>query len=666
MKKIYLLVLGTLFSINASVYAQTPTVADVKLGTDDGYPNELTPIGDKLWFFYEEEAMDYDDAPAYLKSNGEIVKLKWPAGYITDGWNYGFKEYNGVVYWSQYIEDVVNNDYFTALCMMRNDSVVIITNIDQDADSDFGFANNKVYFGAYSDTTGYALHSFDGNNIVLEDTSSSTYPYNFITHNGKVYFGSEDFSGNWMMSEITSTGQINLLANVGGNDDSNENGYLIDNQKMYYKKYNYLTGYYNLMVLDLNTNTVDTVNSIVNGGGIYINQFAKAGNDIYLTAYCNGAGTGYNTFILKLDQLNNNLISTMPNAIETYRMISYNDTLFFRAFNTSTFDIGFHYTVPGEDTAVFVLEGYANDFGIVANKLYVTFEDAVNYESEPYVWNNGSLDLFYDIYPGTNYSSYPFDYVEFEGLLAMVAGDNTYGEEIFFFCPTVPTPTAPATQIACEGSLVEDLTVTGNELMFFDADTLGNNIGSTEITASGSVWAESRLVVCKSDRVEVPFTISMLPNTIASHFGNGLIHVVNPTASYQWVDCSNGTPLAGETNQSLQITNNGAYQCILTNADGCEATTDCIYVVNLSVEENLKNNVSIYPNPASNVINLKSDEMMSTIQIIDLSGKLVNNTTVNAETFTVNTQDLVDGIYFISIYNTQNVLLSKQKLIVQK
>ncbi len=94
--------------------------------------------------------------------------------------------------------------------------------------------------------------------------------------------------------------------------------------------------------------------------------------------------------------------------------------------------------------------------------------------------------------------------------------------------------------------------------------------------------------------------------------------------------------------------------------------TDCIYVVNLSVEENLKNNVSIYPNPATNVINLKSDEMMSTIQIYDLSGQLVENVTINAETFTVNTQNLVDGIYLISIYNTQNELLSKQKLIVQK
>lgn len=665
MKKIYLLFVGALFSLNA-VVAQTPQAVDVEPGTNSSYPEELTPLGDKLWFFYEEESMDYDDAPAYIKTNGEVVKLKWPAGYITDGWNYGFKEYNGVVYWSQYIEDIVNNEYFTALCMMRNDSVVFITNFDQNSDSDFGFANNKVYFAAYNDTTGYALHSFDGNNIVLEDTIYDSYPYHFITINGKVYCGSDDGFGNWKMREITSTGQVNLLNNVGGINDSYETGYLIDNQKLYYKKYNNLSGYYYIMALDMTTNTVDTINTLINSTGIYINEFSKVNNDIYITSYSDGASTGiYNNYMLKVDLLNNNLISTMPNAFQVYDMQAYNDTLFFRAF-TVEHGTGLYYTVPGVDTAVFVVQGSINDFGLVQNKLYVTLTEYDFYESEPYIWNNGNLELFFDINPGVYYSSNPFDYVEFEGLLAMIAEDEDNGEEVFFICPTVPLPTAPATQIACEGSLVEDLTVTGTHLQFFDAETLGNNIGSMEIAASGSAWVLSRQVACTSDRIEVPFTVSTLPNTIASHFGNGLIHVVNPTASYQWVDCSNGNPIAGETNQSLQVSDNGAYQCILTNADGCQATTDCIYVVNLSVEENLKNNVSIYPNPATNVINLKSDEMMSTLQIFDLSGQLVENVTINAETFTVNTQNLVDGIYFISIYNSQNVLLSKQKLIVQK
>lgn len=642
-------------------------MVDVNPGPDDGYPEELTPIGDKLWFFYVDESMDNDEAPAYLKSNGEVVKLKWPAGYITDGWNYKFKEYNGVVYWSQYIEDVVNNDYFTALCMMRNDSIVFVTNYDQYSDSDFGFTNNKVYFSAYSDSMGYALHSFDGNNIVLEDTVYNSYPDRFVTHNGKVYFGSDDGIGNWVMREITSTGQVNMLSNVGGNHNSFENGYLIDNQKMYYRKFNNSIGFDEFLVLDLTTNTVDTINSTVNGSGVFIEQIAKVGSDIYITAFCYGslAGGVSSTYVLKFDQLNNNLILTMPNVGETYSMISYNDTLFFRGNDFTTSISGLYYTIPGVDTAVFAFEGSINDFGIVANKLYVAAQDYINYGREPYFWNNGSLELYLDVNPGTN-SSYPYNFVEFQGFLTMGAYTSTYGEEIFVICPTLPAPTAPATQIACEGSLVEDLTVSGTNLLFFDAETMGYNIGSSEITASGSAWVESSQVVCKSDRVEVPYTISMLPNTIASHYGNGLIYVVNPAATYQWVDCANGTPLAGETNQSLQVSNNGAYQCVLTNADGCEATTDCIYVVNLSVEENLKNNVSIYPNPATNVINLKSDEMMSTIQIIDLSGKLVENVVINAETFTVNTQNLVDGIYFISIYNTENVLLSKQKLIVQK
>ncbi|WP_027376685.1 T9SS type A sorting domain-containing protein [Kaistella palustris] len=55
--------------------------------------------------------------------------------------------------------------------------------------------------------------------------------------------------------------------------------------------------------------------------------------------------------------------------------------------------------------------------------------------------------------------------------------------------------------------------------------------------------------------------------------------------------------------------------------------------------------LSVYPNPATDVINLRSAEKISEISIFDLSGKLVKTA---AET-SVNVQDLAKGSYVVSV-----------------
>ncbi|MGA9211695.1 T9SS type A sorting domain-containing protein [Kaistella sp.] len=60
---------------------------------------------------------------------------------------------------------------------------------------------------------------------------------------------------------------------------------------------------------------------------------------------------------------------------------------------------------------------------------------------------------------------------------------------------------------------------------------------------------------------------------------------------------------------------------------------------------NVKTKVSVYPNPATDVINVKSDNKISLISLFDISGKLVKTT---AES-TMNVQDLAKGSYVVSV-----------------
>lgn len=659
MKKQYKILMSAFCIFTLShLKAQTPTTVDVLTGSNDSYAEELTTIGDKLYFFYEEPLMGYNDIPAYISASGEVVKLKWPAGFEADGWNVSFKELNGNSYWIQDVYDINIDEYYDCLATMRNDSIVLITNIEQDV-YDFEVYGNKLYFSAYSDSTGYELYSYDESVIELvEDIfpgTDNSYPTAFMLHDGKLYFGANNLFFQNTLHEFNGTTITDL--NVQGLYNSNYNAYQSFGTDLYYVSD--VTYPRNLM--HLTTSSTDTIYNQLEGSieNLIMYRIIDVNNEIYIMGYETGV---YQDKLYKYNQLTDSIERVCNELDQVYELENYNDTLFIRAHNTITFSNDLYYLIPGVDTAVLAMAGYTAELKSLNGDFYFRHYDGT--DEEPWSWNHGAPQMIADVNPFGN--SYAWGFEIFQGKLAMSAYDGNHGEEIVFMCSTVAAPTAPTTQIACEGSVVSDLIVNGSNMVYFDADTLGNKISDMVITSSGSVYVENREVVCASDRIEVPFTVSMLPNTAATHLGSGMLKVINPSATYQWVDCATSNPVAGATSQTFQVPGNGSYQCIVTNADGCSATSDCIYVINLSIEENLLNSVSIYPNPSSDILNFSSNELISTIQIASLNGEIISTELVNANSFTMNTNQLTNGLYLVTIFDTNNNLVSKQKVIVNK
>lgn len=74
---------------------------------------------------------------------------------------------------------------------------------------------------------------------------------------------------------------------------------------------------------------------------------------------------------------------------------------------------------------------------------------------------------------------------------------------------------------------------------------------------------------------------------------------------------------------------------------------------------------SIYPNPASDVININSSEILNaTISIVDLTGKVVKTASMNSLTTSVNTSGLNDGIYYVTI--TDGTSIATEKVVIKK
>ena len=76
--------------------------------------------------------------------------------------------------------------------------------------------------------------------------------------------------------------------------------------------------------------------------------------------------------------------------------------------------------------------------------------------------------------------------------------------------------------------------------------------------------------------------------------------------------------------------------------------------------------IALYPNPASNVLNIHSTQFISDINMMDQTGRTVAQTSnVNALSYQMNTSALSTGVYFVRISNVQGQTSSVRKIVIE-
>lgn len=74
---------------------------------------------------------------------------------------------------------------------------------------------------------------------------------------------------------------------------------------------------------------------------------------------------------------------------------------------------------------------------------------------------------------------------------------------------------------------------------------------------------------------------------------------------------------------------------------------------------------SVYPNPASDLININASKTLNArISIVDLTGKVVKTSSINGLTTAVNTAGLNNGIYYVTI--TDGASIATEKVVIKK
>jgi len=209
--------------------------------------------------------------------------------------------------------------------------------------------------------------------------------------------------------------------------------------------------------------------------------------------------------------------------------------------------------------------------------------------------------------------------------------------------------------------------VNSTEITVFDVVALGNDgvLNNYDLSGLASNWIENNAVNCQFELSTIVSVIIPMID-VATSEANFVMSANNITAtSYQWINCRSNTPIAGETNSTYTVAENGDYAVIITEGN-CSDTSACVTIAGVGINEynGAFNIVELYPNPNNGEFTLNTTLSNATISIYGLDGKLISSDIkVTQHIQTINLENVENGIYFVTVKNKTNQ--KTIKLIIQ-
>lgn len=134
---------------------------------------------------------------------------------------------------------------------------------------------------------------------------------------------------------------------------------------------------------------------------------------------------------------------------------------------------------------------------------------------------------------------------------------------------------------------------------------------------------------------------------------NGATLSTGVFTTYQWY--LNNTVIPGATAQNYIPSQNGNYYVIVTNAAGCSDTSAIYNLMDVGITENsIFQNLSIYPNPASQELNIVFTQT-GTYKLTDLTGREVRAECLSASgNTTIDLSGMDAGVYMLTVTASGN------------
>lgn len=217
--------------------------------------------------------------------------------------------------------------------------------------------------------------------------------------------------------------------------------------------------------------------------------------------------------------------------------------------------------------------------------------------------------------------------------------------------------TTQAASINSSGAYIcqnDSLTLTSNSGSYyvwgpnqFSQNIWVNTPGNYSVVVTNSVGCSSTASISITNAPINTASITLNGNILSSQTGD----------TFQWY--FNGSPISGATSNSYTATAPGNYVCeIFFNGNNCSYYSNTISITTTNIEKyKLDENISIFPNPSSNFINIQFiniDTDLLSFTIFDVYGKKIIELKRKAEqegliSEKINISDLIAGLYFLRI-----------------
>lgn len=343
-------------------------------------------------------------------------------------------------------------------------------------------------------------------------------------------------------------------------------------------------------------------------------------------------------FVSKLDSAGN-LIWAKSSAgagssiVEIYDLTTdVHGNVYTTGFFSSTVDFD-----PGTATA--------NLTAPTTDAFLMKLDGAGNYRWSKQIAGSGqSLGRSINIDPSGNvYSTGNFkDTCDFDPNAAVFNMVSTIGKDAIYIHKMICSDTSSSSltiKTDCDGYVFNGVTYTQTGLY-------------TIILANIDGCDSTVLLNLEVDTFQVAFTVTGYVLTAAG-----------PYITYQWL--LNGANIPGATSSTYTITQNGQYQLVGTNANGCTDTSDAYNVTNYTGIDDINNiasQINVYPNPVRDVVFINAP-LKTDLVLTDISGKIILQ---KREAKQISLEGLSPGIYFLRILDKNNHFLKAEKLVKEK